>query len=127
MKLPNLMAAMLETEDEAPSPHPIDERAQAMELRDRYRRASVSAQLEPGMLCREKRGMGFLKRSPLVMFWRWLDPANEQDAAIIDHNVRERTMHQVDCYIGFIDGDGDLCFTAGESWRLEPCGEFPDE
>jgi hypothetical protein len=114
--------------DDQPKTHPIDELAQAMELRDRFRRAAVTTEFQPGMLCREKRGMATIKLRGLVMFWRWLDPKDAQDAAMIDEIARKMFSHRHDCIIGIIDAGGDLAIGVGESWRLEPCdGEFPED
>ena len=124
--LRELLSAVAE-EEETPKLHPIDERAQAMELRDRYRRAMVKTPFEPGALCREKRGMGGLTTARLVIFWRWLDPADTQDARIIEDSVTKRLVNRTDCVVGFLDRDGDLVITHYESWRLEPCNEFDAE
>lgn len=119
--------AMQDTESEIVE-HPIDRRAQAMELRDRYRRAIQPAKLEPGMLCREKMGVGILKRRPLVMFWRWLDPDNANDRAVVKEVLTVRAAADLDCLIGILDVDGDLTLLPGESWRLEPCeADYPED
>lgn len=127
MNLHELLTSMPDDQDE-PTTHPIDPRAQAMELRDRFRRAATDPALAPGMLCREKRGMGMLKRAPLVMFWRWLDPADAQDAVLINQDMMKHYRSRADCLIGFIDKDGDLLLTPNESWRLEACdAAFPED
>jgi hypothetical protein len=113
--------------DDKPTTHPIDPRAQAMELRDRFRRASMTTKLEPGILCREKRGMSMLKVPSLILFWRWLDPADVQDAAIIAKAVSQKHIFRTDCMVAFLDTDGDLNILDYESWRLEPCDDFPDD
>lgn len=118
---------MPDDQDE-PTTHPIDPRAQAMELRDRFRRAGILTPLVPGMLCREKRGMAMLKRDPLVVFWRSLDPADDQDAVLIEQALQKRYASRIDCLVGFLDNDGDLLLTPSESWRLEACdAAFPED
>lgn len=119
--------AMAEQADEA-TEHPIDRRAQAMELRDRFRRAMRAAKLEPGTLCREKSGLGILKRRPLVMFWRWLEIGRATDEALVKYTQTQRAAADTDCLIGILDADGDLMVMPGESWRLEPCeADYPEE
>jgi hypothetical protein len=124
-----MFAAMLGGQREPESEtHPIDPLAQAMELRDRFRRAMIQAPLEPGMLCTEKRGMGILTTARLVMFWRWLDPAVDEDAAIIDRAVTNQAVHHTDCMVGFLDENGSLRIMDFESWRLEPCdAAYPED
>lgn len=123
----DLIGRMSEGTDDESKVHPIDPMAQAMELRDRFRRGHLVTLFQPGMLCREKRGLGILKHDPLVMFWRWLDPTDAQDAAMIDDAARKRDQDKVDCLIGFIDADSDMNIFVHESWRLEPCDDYPDD
>lgn len=125
--LHDLMSAMQSSQEEEPKSHPIQSLAQAMELRDRFRRAQVKAAFEPGMLCREKLGMQVLKTPRLIMFWRWLHPEDEQDALLIADSVDKRMVNRTDCMVGYLDNAGDLCVTHFESWRLEPCTEFDAE
>lgn len=122
MSLMDEMVARLAQASDEPerSEHPIHPAAQAMELTDRFRRATTVAPLVPGMLCREKRGMGMLRRDPVVMFWRWLDPDAVVDRMMIKRYLGKHLSNRVDCLIGVIDGDGDLMIHVGESWRLEP-------
>lgn len=125
--LRELMSAMSGSQEEQPKDHPIHPLAQAMELRDRFRRAHVKAALEPGMLCREKPGMAALKTSRLIIFWRWLKPEDTQDALIIEDAVANKAVNCTDCMVGFLDHEGDLIVVCFESWRLEPCAEFDAE
>jgi hypothetical protein len=125
--LQGLMAAFADSQDDAPQTHPIDERAQAMELRDRFRRAQITPALKPGMFCREKRGMTILKTERLILFWRWLDPADTQDELIIANSIHKKIVNRTDCMVGFLDHDGNLCVSDYESWRLEPCDAFPED
>lgn len=126
--LSDLMGSMQNDQPEESTTHPIDPRAQAMELRDRFRRAGILTPLVPGMLCREKRGMAMLRRDQLVIFWRWLDPADVLDATLIDETVQKRHVSRIDCLIGFLALDGDLILTPNESWRLEACdAAFPED
>jgi hypothetical protein len=125
--LHHLMSAMSGNEDQEPEVHPILPLAQAMELRDRFRRAQIEAGLYAGMLCREKPGLGVLTSQRLIMFWRWLDPADTQDALIIADVVRRLIVNRVDCMVGYLDHDGHIEVTTFESWRLEPCDEFDAE
>lgn len=99
--------------------HPIDERAQAMELLDRFRRADAPAGLRPGDLCREKRGIHTLAMAPVLVFWRSLDSSDPQDALIIRDAVKHRHVLRVDCMVGFIEPDGILTCMAQEPWRLD--------
>lgn len=127
MNLHELLTSMPNDHDE-PTTHPIDPRAQAMELRDRFRRAGILTPLVPGMLCREKRGMTMLRIPLVVMFWRWLDPADAQDAVLIKDTVQKLRVSRIDCIIGFLDSDGDLVVTPSETWRLEACdAAFPED
>lgn len=108
--------------------HAIHPYAQAMELRDRFRRAVIINHLEPGMLCHEKRGLGSLKLpDAVVMFWRWLDPKDVQDAQVIAREVANSGSSRTDCLIGLLTDEGTLALGPTESWRLEPCdAEFPE-
>lgn len=103
--------------------HPIHPVAQAMELTDRFRRATNAAPLAPGMLCREKRGMGVLRRNPVVMLWRWLDPADVVDREMLKAYMIKHVSNRADCVIGFLDQDGELVIHVGESWRMQPASE----
>jgi hypothetical protein len=122
-----LASMMSQRDDDTPATHPIDPRAQAMELRDRFRRAMVSTQFEPGMLCIEKRGMALLRSPQLVVFWRWLEPTDVQDAAMIADSVEKSLVHRTDCIVGLLDHDGDLKVVSFESWRLQRCDAYPED
>lgn len=121
------MSAMDSYDDDTDASHPIDERAQAMELRDRFRRAMIRTALAPGVLCREKRGMGILAHAQPVMFWRWLDPADAADMAMILHGLETWRVHRIDCVVGLIVPDGGLMLERTESWRLERCDGLPED
>lgn len=100
--------------------HPIDPRAQSMELRDRYDRAHQPCSVKVGDLCQEKRGLRTLIMEPVLILWRWLNLTDQQDMAYVAHAQKHRNASSLDCVVAFVDDDGDLLLSAHESWRLEP-------
>lgn len=108
--------------DEEAMKHPMDPVAQAMELRDRYKRykRKRDSRLKPGALCREQRGMTTNRLNPLLMmFWRWLDIKDPQDRMLIEDGINDRMINRIDCMTGYISERGNLILVPTESWRLE--------
>lgn len=92
------------------SKHPLDPRAQAMELVDRYKRAHVKYELKPGDLCVEKTGMGIFDDSPVLIFWRVLDPAVWCDRKIMKDFIKKEWCNGVNCLIGRLDDDANRVY-----------------
>src|ERR1041385_6537601 len=85
--------------------HPIMPLAQAMELRDRYDRAQVKHDLQPGMLCTEKAGLAYFSDGPVLILWRLLNSEDWLDREIIRDYVRETAISRCDCIVARLSDD----------------------
>lgn len=97
--------------------HPIDRRAQALELRNRWDRAFglrvghppppfEPYGLVPGSLCLEKEGLGRFDHAPLLVVWRPMDPKDWQDRLIVRHWIETMgTVDRIDVFVGMLDDD----------------------
>jgi hypothetical protein len=100
--------------------HPVHPEAQSMELRDRYMRAQVKADLKPGDLCREKAGIGMLVHAPILILWRWLDMKDRQDRLIVKDWIENHHTNRIDCMVAFLSDDGrDMVIMPHELGRLK--------
>ena len=106
--------------------HPVQPLAQMMELRDRYERSQIKHDLQAGMLCVEKVGLGYFSDRPVLMLWRILDVESWLDREIIKDHVREVAINQVDCIVARLSDDASyLQFVPHAMERLEPYTELP--
>lgn len=98
--------------------HPIMPMAQAMELEDRWKRAQVDHNLQPGTLCVEKPGLGMFPDRPVMILWRKLDTDVWFDRLIMKDFVRESHANRVDCIIARLDNEANTVFFLPHSMEL---------
>lgn len=108
-------------DDDKTEEHPVHPIAQALELQDRFRRASCKNHFAPGDLCRCRRGFIDVKSDPILMYWRTLHATDFQDQKIISEWLDKHYVLYVDCIVGMLTDDGSsVIFLPFCSALLEP-------
>lgn len=111
-------------EDDAPPARPLME-AQQDELLARYAAAHAPRSVEPGMLVRQKHGLGFLKdqENTALILWRMLDLSNPLDLAMAIDFVTTKTVSTVDCLVALTaidNGQSVIVMIPHDTSHLEP-------
>lgn len=85
--------------------HPLHPLAQSMELTKRFAASQARHDLVPGMLCREKPGLGILLGRPVLLFCRPLLHDNFEDRAIIAAKAHQPVLPRLDCIVWRLSDD----------------------
>jgi hypothetical protein len=108
-------------QEPGPTPPPaFSIEAQIELLTSGFERYSLPSTLKPGMLCREKAGLGLYNGKRLFLYIRPLDKDNHVDTMIIEGMIGARiATNAIDCVVMIVEVDGSLKFLVHDTSALE--------